>query len=433
MTPPFSIEAEKIVLGTVLLTPNVLPIAIQELKPEYFYRNEHRTIYECMVSLFEKSIGVDMITVFNEVSKKLKPFHISELVELQKNVISNIHFDYHVGVVKDKWVKRELIRLSTKTMANAANETASAKELIAEHNGEIYSISHEIQRDLPIGQLLSKLLAERSERKQGMRGIPSGYFSLDMTLNGFMKTDLVIVAGRPGQGKTAFAINLLVNLAVKRKVPSAFLSLEMTWEQLLERMESVYTGIEHSKLSQNNLTPQEHDKIIMAHEEIGNSPIYLSDMPRVDINTIRAKISLFKAKYDVHVVFLDYLQLVAGTGRKEAYERVSEVSMGLKAIAKEFNVCFVALAQLSREVEKRSDKMPQMSDLKESGQIEQDADRIIFLMRPEYYEIETIMTKAGEISTKGKILIKVAKNRHGSIGELNVMNWQPEFMRVTEM
>jgi len=215
-------------------------------------------------------------------------------------------------LVKDKWVKRELIRLSSKTMSNAANETASAKELIAEHNGELYGISHEIQRDLHIGQLLSKLVIERSERKQGMRGIPSGYFSLDMTLSGFMKTDLVILAGRPGQGKTAFAINLLVNLAVKRKVPSAFLSLEMTWEQLLERMESVYTGIEHAKLTQNNLSPQEQDKILLAHEEIGNSPIYLSDMPRVDINTIRAKISLFKAKYDVEVVFLDYLQLVAG-------------------------------------------------------------------------------------------------------------------------
>ncbi len=385
-----------------------------------------------MVELFQKGIGVDLITVFNEVTKKLNPFNMAELVEFDKNVISNIHFDYHVALVKDKWVKRELIRLSSKTMANAANETASAKELIAEHNGEMYGISHEIQRDLPIGQLLSKLSIERGERKQGMRGIPSGYFSLDMTLNGFMKTDLVVLAGRPAQGKTAFAINLLVNLAVKRKVPTAFLSLEMTWDQLLERMESVYTGIEHSKLTQNDLSPQEQDRILLAHEEIGNSPIYLSDMPRVDINTIRAKISLFKAKYDVEVVFLDYLQLVAGTGRKEAYERVSEVSMGLKAIAKEFNVCFVALAQLSREVEKRSDKMPQMSDLKESGQIEQDADRIIFLMRPEYYDIETIMTKGGEIPTKGKILIKVAKNRHGSIGELNVMNWQPEFMRVTE-
>lgn len=429
---PHSKEAEKTVLGTILLSPNVIPLAIQELKPEYFYDNEYKIIYEAMVDLFSKGIGVDVITLYNEVSKKIKPFNPGELTQLQRGVVSASHFDYHAAMIKDKWVKRELIKYSAKTMADATNETASAKELIAEHNGNIYSIAHETQKDLPIEQLLKKLASERSERKQGMRGIPSGYLSLDMTLNGFMKTDLVIIAGRPGQGKTAFAINLLVNLAVKKKIPAAFLSLEMTWDQLLERMEAAYTGVSHQNLTQNSLTYEEQERINQAHEEISSSPVYLSDMPRVDINSIRAKISLFKAKYDVQVVFLDYLQLVAGTGRKDAYERVSEVSMGLKAIAKEFNVCFVALAQLSREVEKRGDKMPQMSDLKESGQIEQDADRIIFLMRPEYYEIETIMTKAGEISTKGKILIKVAKNRHGSIGELNIMNWQPEIMRITE-
>ena len=427
MNFPQSLETEKTVLGTILTVPSVLPIAVQDLKPEMFYNSLHKTIFAAMVKLFTDGMAVDLITVFNEVSKKISPFSPAELTMLTNGVISARHFDSHVEIVKDKYLKRELMKSAHKAMTEAHTDEQTAKEIVSSLSGDLYNLGSETQKDLSVSQMVDFMAKDRETRGEGKRGVFSGYHFLGK----LSPTDLIIMAARPGQGKTAFALNIMHFLGVKSKIPVGFISLEMSWMQLMERLEAISANVRHERISGNILDETERMGLKIAHRSISESPIYISDVPRCDINTIRAKVALWKAKHDIKVLFVDYLQLVNG-GKKDIYSNITEVSMGLKAVAKEFDVCVVALAQLSREVEKRADKMPQLSDLKESGQIEQDADAVYFLMRPEYYEINTIELKGIEQSTAGKIVVKNGKNRHGSAGDICVMEWKGDFMKIVE-
>lgn len=429
----FNIQAEEIVLGTILTYPDVTAIAVQDLKVEHFYQTFHQTCFKAITDLFRDGIGVDLLTLWNAAKGQLNGYTAADVSRLQNKVASKAHFDFHVAIIKDHWLKRELMKLGAKVQTEAGNGQESAKEIIAGHLGELYNLSHETTKDVTVSEYFSRMNKGRVERNGVRRGYKTKMEALDDSLFGLLPTDLTIIAGRPGQGKTAFALNILLNLAVKQKIPSCFFSLEMAGEQLLERAEAIHTGIKHENIVNGWLTDMDKEVLSEAHAEISLSPLYISDMSRMDTTTLRAKLSLYKAKYDVKVCFIDYLQLVGVSGRKSDYERVSEVSMTMKAIAKEFDVSVVGLAQLSRQVESRADKMPQMSDLKESGQIEQDADRIIFLMRPEYYGMDTIAVGGIDEASAGKIIVKTAKNRHGAIPKAQVMKWQGEVMRVTDL
>lgn len=433
MTPQFNTQAEEIVLGTILTYPDVTAIAIQELKPEYFYQTNHQTYFKAITDLFSKNQGVDILTVYTATKDALNGYTAADVSRLQNKIGSKAHFDTHVSIVKDCWLKRELTKLSVKVQAEAGRADIDAKTIIADHLSNLYHISHETTKDKPIAEIFAAMQQSRLDRKGVRLCYKTQMDALDHSLFGLLPTDLTILAGRPGQGKTAFALNMLINLSVKQRIPTCFISLEMASEQILERVESAFTGIKHERIVNGYLIDQEKILLSEAHEVISNSPFYMSDISRIDTTSLRAKLSLYKAKYDVKVCFIDYLQLVGANGKKSDYERVSEVSMCLKAAAKEFDISIVALAQLSRQVESRADKMPQMSDLKESGQIEQDADRIIFLMRPEYYGMDTVTVNGVDESSAGKLIVKIAKNRHGHVPKPSLMKWEGDLMRVSDL
>ena len=427
MNFPYDLDAEKIVLGTILIEPKIAALAIQHLTTECFYDSRHRAIYAAMVSLFDKGKGIDIITVFQEI--QLIGFNPGELTNLQKGVVSSAHIDSHIEILKDKYRKRELMKNLTLRLAECSNDNISSEEIIISSLDQIYSLQHDTSsKDMSFAEMLITSLTERDERKTGLRGYASKFNELDLKLNGFVPTDLIVLAGRPGQGKTAFALNLLLNLA-SQNIPCGFMSIEMGWRQIIERIESIYNEIDHNKLLTNNLETSERNQMMVNSETLSKLPVHLYDPSKLSITELRAKAALLKSKFDIKVLFVDYLQLMTASN-KNFYERVSEVSSGLKQIAKEFDLAVIALAQLSREVEKRPDKMPQLSDLKESGQIEQDADKVIFLMRPEYYGINEIMLDGIVQPTAGKIIVKVDKNRNGTPG-LMMMNWNGRLMKVS--
>lgn len=428
----YNLQAEEIVIGTILTYPDVTAIAVQDLKPEHFYQTFHQTCFKAITDLFRQSVGIDLLTLWNALKDLKTGYTAADLSRLQNKVASKAHFDFHLAIVKDHWLKREIMKVGAKVQAEAGAGEEKAKDIISNHISEIYNLSYETTKDITTAEYFARMQQGRIERNGVRRGYKTQMQALDDTLFGLLPTDLTIIAGRPGQGKTAFALNILLNLAVRQKIPSCFFSLEMAGEQLLERAEAIHTRIKHENIVNGWLSDSDKEVLSQAHADISTSPLYISDMSRMDTTTLRAKLSLYKAKFDVKVCFVDYLQLVGVSGRKSDYERVSEVSMTMKAIAKEFDVSVVALAQLSRQVESRADKMPQMSDLKESGQIEQDADRIIFLMRPEYYGMDVINVGGIDEPSAGKIIVKTAKNRHGAIPKPQVMKWDGEIMRITD-
>jgi replicative DNA helicase len=278
--------------------------------------------------------------------------------------------------------------------------------------------------------MLIQLNNERDAAGVGKSGYQVGYKTLDQIFS-LNPSDLFILAARPGQGKSAVAVNWMLNLAAAG-IPVSFISLEMSWQQLLNRSLSILADIDHERIKNNLLTDEERTKIAGEEHRAAKFPLYISDLPRTTTENLRAKISLQTAKYGVKVVFIDYLQLIRGRGR-DKYEQVSDVSMALKSIAKEFNITIVALAQLSREVEKRESKMPQESDLRDSGQIEQDADVILFLMRPAYYEMQTVAISGVTYDAADKIIFKLAKYRHGTPGQTKIMEWNGDKMKLSEL
>lgn len=426
---PHDIEAEKIVLGTILIEPKIAALAIQSLTPECFYDSKNKDIYSAMCRLFEKGQGIDIITVWNESKNDLTGYTAYDVTVLTNKVMSAAHIETHIQIIKDKFRKRELMKNLTLRLAECSNDSIGSEEIIISSLDQIYTLQHDTSgKDMTFAEMLITSLTERDNRRTGLRGYSTRFLDLDMKLNGFVPTDLIVLAGRPGQGKTAFALNLLLNLAAQ-KIPCGFMSIEMGWRQIIERIESIYNEIDHNKLLTNNLQLFERDQIMVNSETLSKLPIHLYDPSKLSITELRAKAALLKSKFDIKVLFVDYLQLMSASN-KNFYERVSEVSSGLKQIAKEFDLAVVALAQLSREVEKRPDKMPQLSDLKESGQIEQDADKVIFLMRPEYYGINEIVLDGVVQPTAGKIIIKVDKNRNGTPG-LFMMNWNGNLMKVS--
>ena len=427
-TPPQAIEVEQAVLGAMLLDNEAIPKVEELLKPEYFYENKHRVIYQAMQFLSNNNSPVDTITVFEELKKSGKleqaggAAYIAQLVQ---DISSAANVEYHARIVLEKWILRKLISTTLEIASKAYQGADDVFELMDEAESEIFSITEESFRESY--KSMDKALKEAYEYIMAIHAhdistfsVPSGYQALDELLGGFQKSDLIIVAARPSMGKTAFALSLARNAAVDHKAAIAIFSLEMSTLQLTTRLISSEARIDAHKIRTGRFKASEGQKLGRIADKLSNAKIFIDDTPAQTILQIRAKARRLKAERNIDMIIVDYLQLVDVEGKRKNDNREREISIisrSLKALAKELNIPVIALSQLNRAVEQRHDKRPMLSDLRESGSIEQDADVVLLLYRPEVYGITA--DKDGN-PTEGLAEIIVGKQRNGPVGSVKL-------------
>jgi len=424
--PPQAIEVEEAVLGALLLERDALTSVIDILKPESFYKEAHQKIYQSVLELFDRSEPVDLITVVNNLRSKAELEFVGGayyITELTTKVSSAANIEYHARIVSEQAIKRDLISIASQIHKDAYEDTTDVFELLDKTEQKLYQVSesnirknYSEMRSL-IGQAL-KELAEKKDQDTGLTGVPSGFTDLDRVTSGFQKSDLLIIAARPGMGKTAFVLSAMRNAAVDFKKPVALFSLEMSAVQLVNRLISAEAELESRKIRTGKLEEYEWQQLHHKIAPLTSAPIFIDDTPGLSIRELRTKARRLKAKNDIQMIIIDYLQLMSAEGNSKnssgnREQEISAISRALKGLAKELEVPVIALSQLSRAVESRGgDKRPQLSDLRESGAIEQDADIVMFLYRPEYYKIE--QDEAGQ-PTKGIGEVIIAKHRNGSL------------------
>ncbi|RZJ77648.1 MAG: replicative DNA helicase [Flavobacterium sp.] len=424
--PPQATDLEEAVLGALMLEKDALSTVIDILKPEVFYNEAHKKIFEAIQQLFQKSKPVDILTVTSEMRTNGTlemiggAFYITNLTN---RVVSAANIEYHARIISQKYIQRELIRISTEIITNAYEDTTDIFDLLDHAEKNLFDIAqNNLRRDTQkMDEIVKQSLATLEElrtKTDGLTGVPSGFTDLDRITGGWQKSDLVIIAARPAMGKTAFVLTCARNAAVDFKKPVVVFSLEMSSVQLVNRLISGETEIEQEKVRKGNLAEWEWQQL---HSKIGTlteAPLLIDDTPALNIFEFRAKCRRLKSQYDIQMIIIDYLQLMHGKGEGggNREQEIGSISRALKSVAKELEVPVLALSQLSRAVESRpgqNGKRPMLSDLRESGSIEQDADMVLFLYRPEYYGItedENGRSNAGV----GEVII--GKNRHGETG-----------------
>ncbi len=421
-TPPQNIEAEQAVLGAIFLEPSSLMLASEILMPEDFYRSSHQKIYDVMLQLSESGKGIDTVTVAEELKSTnlLEDIGgLSYLSELAVSVPTAANIGYYARIVEEKSLLRRLIRTATSIATDGYSREDEVEQLLDEAEKQIMEVAqrknggafHNIKDVLVRTYDNIELL---HNRKGDVTGIPTGFTELDRMTAGFQRNDLIIVAARPSVGKTAFALNIAQNVGTKTGENVAIFSLEMGAEQLVMRMLCAEGNINAQNLRTGSLTDEDWRKLTMAMGSLSNSGIYIDDTPGVRIGEIRSKCRRLKQEHGLGMIMIDYLQLIQGNGRsnENRQQEVSEISRSLKALARELEVPVIALSQLSRGVEQRQDKRPMMSDIRESGSIEQDADIVAFLYRDDYYDKES--------ENKNIIEIIIAKQRNGPVGTVSL-------------
>ncbi len=423
--PPQALDLEETVLGALMLEKDALTTVIDILKPESFYKEGHQRIFEAIVLLFNKSEPVDLMTVTAQL-RKSGTLEIAggayNLAELTTRVNSAANIEYHARIITEQSIKRELIRISAEVQEDAFEDTKDVFELLDKTEQALFEISESYIRKnyASMQDLMHEAILEieaRKDREDGLTGVPSGFTELDRVTAGWQKSDLVIIAARPGMGKTAFVVSALRNAAVDFNKPVAIFSLEMSSIQLVNRMISGEAELDSDKIKRGNLADHEWEQLVHKTNRLTQAPIFIDDTPGLSILELRAKCRRLKAQHDIQMIVIDYLQLMSGDSSKNGggnrEQEIGTISRALKGIAKELEVPVLALSQLSRAVETRGgDKRPQLSDLRESGSIEQDADIVMFLYRPEYYDITE--DEEGN-STVGMGEVIVAKHRNGSL------------------
>ncbi len=422
--PPQAIDLEEAVLGALMLEKDALSTVIDILTPESFYQDNHQEIYKAIVVLFNNSEPVDMRTVVSQLRKNgaLEAVGGSYYIaELTSKVSSAANIEYHARIVTEMAIKRELIRVASEIHHEAYEDTTDVFQLLDKTESSLFEISEaNIRKNYDnMTSLMAQAIHELEERKNhkdGLTGVPSGFTALDRVTSGWQKSDLVIIAARPGMGKTAFVVSALRNAAVDFSQPVAIFSLEMSSVQLVNRLISAEAQLESEKIKKGNLADHEWQQLIHKTNKLSNAPIFIDDTPALSILELRAKCRRLKAQHNVQLIVIDYLQLMSGDSSKGGGNReqeIASISRALKGIAKELEVPVIALSQLSRAVETRGgDKRPQLSDLRESGSIEQDADMVMFLYRPEYYGITE---DENGMPTSGVGEVIIAKHRNGSL------------------
>jgi len=426
--PPQAVDLEEAVLGALMLEKDALSTVIDILKPEVFYQESHKKIFEAIQQLFQKSKPVDILTVTAEMRQQGTLELIGGayyITSLTNRVASAANIEYHARIISQKYIQRELIRISTEIITNAYEDTTDIFDLLDHAEKNLFDIAqNNLRRDTQkMDEIIKQSLATLEElrtKTDGLTGVPSGFTDLDRITGGWQKSDLVIIAARPAMGKTAFVLSCARNAAVDFKKPVVVFSLEMSSVQLVNRLISGETEIEQEKIRKGNLAEWEWQQL---HSKIGTlteAPLLIDDTPALNIFEFRAKCRRLKSQYDIQMIIIDYLQLMHGKGEGQGggnrEQEIGSISRALKSVAKELDVPVLALSQLSRAVENRPGqhgKRPLLSDLRESGSIEQDADMVLFLYRPEYYGItedENGRSQAGV----GEVII--AKHRNGETG-----------------
>lgn len=423
--PPQALEIEEAVLGALMLEKDALSIVIDILKPESFYKDSHQEIYKAIQILFNNSEPVDILTVTNQLKKDGKlefaggAYYITQLTS---KVNSAANIETHARIITQQAIKRELIRIASEVHRDAYEDTIDVFDLLDRTEQSLFDVSEtNIRRNYAdMRSIMKEAMVELEARKlhkDGLTGVPSGFSNLDRITNGWQKSDLIILAARPGMGKTALVVTSMRNAAVDFEKPVAIFSLEMASVQLVNRLISGEAELESEKIKKGNLAEFEWEQLVHKTAKLTSAPIFIDDTPALTIFELRAKSRRLKAQHDIQLIIVDYLQLMSGDVSKNSggnrEQEIASISRALKNLAKELEVPVIAISQLSRAVETRGgDKRPQLSDLRESGSIEQDADLVIFLYRPEYYGITE---DENNMPTAGMAELIIAKHRNGSL------------------
>ncbi|MBC6004591.1 Replicative DNA helicase [uncultured Clostridium sp.] len=427
--PPHSVESEQSILGSILLDKEAIITVTETIQPEDFYKEAHKIIYECMVKLNNKNEPIDLITLTEELRKQghLEDVGgISYITSLSTIVPTTSNVKYYSDIVKEKSVLRKLIKVSNDILNLGYDNSTKVEDLLEKAEKQIFDISQE--KSSEDFQSINSVLMDTYDmierlytNKEEITGITSGFEDLNKKINGLQRTDLILIAARPAMGKTAFSLNLVQNAALKGNASVAVFSLEMSKEQLVQRMLSAQSHVELKKIKNGNLDENDWPRIIDAMSVLSNANIYIDDTPGIKISELRSKCRKLKIEKGLDLILIDYLQLMEGDNNNESRQQeISKISRSLKIIAKELNCPVVALSQLSRAPEQRSDHRPMLSDLRESGAIEQDADIVMFLYRDEYYHPDSERKNIGEVI--------IAKNRHGETGSVELV-WLGEIQK----
>ncbi|WP_174615197.1 replicative DNA helicase [Virgibacillus ihumii] len=421
-TPPHNIEAEQAVIGAVFLEPEALSSAAESLMPEDFYRASHQRIFDAMLKLTDRGEPIDLVTVTTSLSNEKKLDEVGGvqyLSDLAGSVPTAANIEYYSKIVEEKALLRRLIRTATDIVTSGFDTEDDVEDVLNEAEKNILEVSG--RKNTGAFKSIKDVLIDVYDNIEQLQhhdadvtGIPTGYRDLDRLTSGFQRNDLIIVAARPSVGKTAFALNIAQNVAINTDENVAIFSLEMGADQLVSRMLCAEGNIDAQRLRTGRLEADDWSKLTMAMGSLSNAGIYIDDSPGIRVSEIRSKCRRLKQEHGLGMILIDYLQLIQGSGnsRENRQQEVSEISRALKALARELNVPLIALSQLSRGVESRQDKRPMMSDLRESGSIEQDADIVGFLYRDDYYDQE---------SEKQNIIeIIISKQRNGPVGNVEL-------------
>ena len=426
--PPQATDLEEAVLGAIMLEKDALTAVIDILKADVFYIEQHQLIYGAITRLFARSEAIDILTVTNELKKSGELENAGGayyVTQLTNRVASSANVEYHARIIIQKYIQRELIRISSEIIRESFDDTTDVFDLLDKAERNLFTVSDSNLRrtseDMPtlIKQAVDEIEAAKNQGHQ-LRGVQSGFTQIDRITSGWQKSDLIILASRPGMGKTAFALSMARNIAVEFRKPVAVFSLEMSSLQLVTRLISAESGLSSEKLRKGDLQDYEWQQLNTRISKLIDAPIYIDDTPALSIFELRAKCRRLKSQHNIEMIFIDYLQLMTGQydrqGNRE--QEISNISRSLKSLAKELNVPVLAMSQLSRAVETRGgSKKPLLSDLRESGAIEQDADLVVFIYRPEYYGIEEYEDQS---PTAGFAEIIIAKHRNGALGEVRL-------------
>ncbi len=419
--PPQNLEAEASILGSLLIDKSAILKTVEILQPDDFYSDHHRYIYEAILELFEKRIPTDQVTLTEDLKKKKKLKEIggaSYLSELVNNVPAAVHVDFYARIVHEKAVLRRLIGVSEQIAEMSFNEQKDVATILDESEQAVFEIAQkQIRSDFtPMKTVLSQAfdrIDELHKNKGKLSGVPTGYTDMDKLLGGMQKSDLIILAARPSMGKTSLALNIAQNVSTKYDIPVGIFSLEMSKEQLVDRLICAEAGIDLRKLRTGFLSEDDFSRIGRAMGILGEARIFIDDTPGINVLEMRTKARRLQSENGVGMLVVDYLQLISGRRDTEnRVQEISEISRSLKNLARELQIPVLALSQLSRAVESRPSKIPMLSDLRESGSIEQDADVVSFIYREDYYNPETLRQNVADII--------VAKHRNGPTGKIEL-------------
>lgn len=430
---PNNLEAEQSVIGSMIMDREAIIVASELLNRDDFYHQQYGVIFEAMVELFNEEQPVDVVTLQNRLREKNVPAELSSMEfvgQLVTSVPTSANIKYYANIVKEKAMLRRLIKVNEEIANRCYLDQDNVEDIMAETEKQIFNLlqNRGAEDFVPIKQIVLSALEkieQASKQKGNVTGIATGFIDLDYRTAGLQPSDLVLVAARPSMGKTAFVLNIAQHVAFHSNLTTAIFSLEMSKEQLVNRLFSLEARVDAQLLRSGNLADSDWEKLIEGAGVIGKSKLIIDDTPGISISELRSKCRKYKLEHDLKLVIIDYLQLMTGTGRADSRQQeVSDISRSLKGLARELNVPVVALSQLSRQVEQRPDHRPMLSDLRDSGAIEQDADVVMFIYRDDYYNKDTQDKNIAEII--------IAKQRNGPIGTVNLV-WLPQYTRFVSM